>query len=114
MTRKPSAKSTQRQVAVVGYALRLPGAPDRQAFWRLLSEGRCAVTRVPADRFPHESFYHPAARTDVPGRSYTFAAGVLDDVWSFDPTVFGISPREAAQMDPQQRHLLEVTYEAFE
>jgi acyl transferase domain-containing protein/acyl carrier protein len=79
-----------------------------------LSEGRCAISRIPADRFPIEVFGHPRAGADVPGRSYTFAAGILDDVWGFDPTAFGISPREAAQMDPQQRHLLEVTYEALE
>ncbi|HKU98833.1 MAG TPA: SDR family NAD(P)-dependent oxidoreductase [Vineibacter sp.] len=114
MGKKADRKSKQRQVAVIGYALRVPGASDRQAFWRLLSEGRCAVTRVPADRFPLNTFYHPRAGADIPGRSYTFAAGVLDDVWSFDPAVFGISPREAAQMDPQQRHLLQVVYEAVE
>ncbi len=114
MTKKSDRKSAQRSVAVIGYALRVPGAQDRQSFWHLLADGRCAVTRVPADRFPHESFYHPRAGAEVPGRSYTFAAGVLDDVWSFDPTVFGISPREAAQMDPQQRHLLQVVYEAIE
>src|SRR5205085_10068184 len=56
---------------------------------------------VPADRLPTEAFYHPKAGGNVPGRSYTFAAGILDDVWSFDPAVFGISPREAAQMDPR-------------
>jgi acyl transferase domain-containing protein len=99
---------------VIGYGLRLPGAPNREAFWQLLCEGRCAVTQVPPDRFPTEAYYHPKAGADVPGRSYSFAAGILDDVWGFDPTAFGISPREAIQMDPQQRHLLEVTYEAIE
>jgi len=112
--KKSDRGSRHHQVAVIGYALRLPGAPDSQAFWRLLSEGRCAVTRIPDDRFPLQSFYHPKAGAEIPGRSYTFAAGVLDDVWAFDPTVFGISPREAAQMDPQQRHLLQVVYEAIE
>ncbi|WP_178133513.1 type I polyketide synthase [Vineibacter terrae] len=114
MRKKSDRGSKQRQIGIIGYALRVPGAPDREAFWRMLSEGRCAVTRVPADRFPLGAFYHPKASADIPGRSYTFAAGVLDDVWSFDPTVFGISPREAAQMDPQQRHLLQVVYEAIE
>ena len=114
MRKKSDRGSRHHQVAVIGYALRLPGAPDRQSFWRLLSEGRCAVTRIPADRFPLQSFYHPKAGAEIPGRTYTFAAGVLDDVWAFDPTVFGISPREAAQMDPQQRHLLQVVYEAIE
>ncbi len=80
--------------------------------WSLLSEGRCAVSKVPADRFSLERFAHPRAHER--GKSYTWAAGVIDDVWSFDPAVFGISPREAEQMDPQQRMLLELTWEALE
>ena len=48
------------------------------------------------------------------GKSYTWAAGVLDDIWAFDPSAFGISPREAEQMDPQQRLLLELAWEALE
>lgn len=104
----------QPNIAVIGYGVRLPGATGRDAFWRLLSERRCAISDIPSDRFPTSSFYHPHAGSEVPGRSYTFAAGLIDDVWDFDPDVFGISPREAAQIDPQQRHLLEVTYEAIE
>jgi acyl transferase domain-containing protein/NADPH:quinone reductase-like Zn-dependent oxidoreductase/NAD(P)-dependent dehydrogenase (short-subunit alcohol dehydrogenase family)/acyl carrier protein len=53
-------------------------------------------------------------RRQEPGKSYTWAAGVLDDIFGFDPSVFGISPREATQMDPQQRLLLELTWEALE
>lgn len=77
-----------------------------------MARGRCTVTQVPADRFSLERFGHP--RRQERGRSYTWAAGVLDNVWHFDPGVFGISPREAIQMDPQQRLLLELTWEALE
>ena len=59
----------------------------------LLQSGRCAVSEIPADRWPLSQFRHPRPRE--PGRSYTFAAGVLPDIWGFDPAVFGISPREA-------------------
>ncbi len=104
---------TQRtDIAIVGRACRLPGAPSVEGLWQLLSEGRCAVGTMPPDRFSLERFLHP--RSHERGRSYTFAAGTLDDVWSFDPAVFGISPREAEQMDPQQRMLLELTWEALE
>ncbi len=77
-----------------------------------MDSGGCAVSKIPADRWPHSLHYHP--RTKERGRSYTFAAGVLDDIWGFDPSVFRISPREAEQIDPQQRLLLELAFEACE
>ncbi len=67
---------------------------------------------MPPDRWRLERHGHP--RVTERGRSYTWAAGVLPDIWGFDPGVFGISPREAEQMDPQQRLLLELTFEACE
>ncbi|GGG35584.1 hypothetical protein GCM10010964_24330 [Caldovatus sediminis] len=112
--RRPAAEA----IAIVGAACRLPGAPDLDAFWRLLAEGRDAVGTVPPGRFDQARFLHP--RRGEPGRSYTFAAGVLDPVGGedaarmFDAAAFGLSPREAAEMDPQQRVLLEVAAEALE
>ena len=78
----------------------------------MLRDGRCAVSRIPSDRWSLERFGHP--RHNERGRSYTWAAGVIDDIWGFDPAAFGVSPREAEQMDPQQRLLLELTWEALE
>ncbi|AJX33431.1 type I polyketide synthase [Burkholderia oklahomensis] len=101
------------KIAIVGMACRFPGgveSPD--AFWRLLCDERDAVTEVPAERFGTDFYRHPSKRE--PGKSYTFAAGVLDNVAGFDAAFFGISPREATQMDPQQRLLLELAWEAFE
>ncbi|WP_336490447.1 SDR family NAD(P)-dependent oxidoreductase [Methylobacterium nigriterrae] len=104
---------TQRtDIAIVGRACRLPGAPSVDGLWQLLTEARCAVSRIPDNRWSLDRFGHPRAQER--GKSYTWAAGVLDDIWSFDPGVFGISPREAEQMDPQQRLLLELTWEALE
>ena len=99
------------EVAIVGYAGRLPGGRNADVFWSLLRENRSAVSWITADRFPTQAFYHPSG--DQPGRSYTFAAGLIDDVWGFDASAFGMSPREAEQVDPQQRHLLEVTHDAL-
>src|SRR5271163_44071 len=100
------------EIAVVGWSCRLPGANSVSDLWSLLLEGRCAISQVPADRFPLARYGHP--RRTERGKSYTWAAGVLDDIWGFDPSVFGISPREAEQMDPQQRILLQLTWEALE
>ncbi len=107
-----SVRHLHDEIAVVGWSCRLPGANSVDQLWSLLLEGKCAVTRVPEDRFPAKFFEHP--RRQERGRSITFAAGIIDDVWGFDPSVFGIAPREAAQMDPQQRLLLQLTWEALE
>ncbi len=103
----------EKKIAIVGMACRFPGGvegPDD--FWNLLRDERDAVTAIPPDRFGTAFYQHPSKRE--PGKSYTFAAGVVDDVAGFDAEFFGISPREAAQMDPQQRLLLELAWEAFE
>jgi phthiocerol/phenolphthiocerol synthesis type-I polyketide synthase C len=103
----------ERKIAIVGMACRFPGGvqgPDE--FWKLLCDERDAVTEVPPDRFGTAFHQHPSK--GEPGKSYTFAAGVLDDVAGFDAAFFGVSPREATWMDPQQRLLLELAWEAFE
>ena len=81
--------TNHEEVAIVGYAARLPGAPDVDAFWSLLRDNRSSVSSITADRFSTQSLYHPSP--DQIGRSYTFAAGVIDDVWGFDAMAFGMS-----------------------
>ena len=108
---KTGSTATQ-PIAIVGASCRLPGAPDLAALQQLLREGRDAVTEIPDDRWAKPLYFHPYPGQR--GRSYTFAAGVLDSIYGFDAGFFGISPREAAQMDPQQRLCLELAFEAFE
>jgi acyl transferase domain-containing protein/thioesterase domain-containing protein len=93
-------------IAVVGVGCRLPGGVNGpEQFWRLLSEGIEAVSEVTPDRW---SDY--AAVPD----GVTRWGGFLDDIAGFDAEFFGIAPREAARMDPQQRLMLEVAWEALE
>ncbi|MFC9293567.1 SDR family NAD(P)-dependent oxidoreductase [Streptomyces sp. NPDC057011] len=89
-------------IAVVGLACRLPGAQSPAAFWELLSGGTSAITDVPADRWGPDA---PAAIR---------RGGFLDAVGDFDAAFFAVSPREAATMDPQQRLVLELAWEALE
>jgi phthiocerol/phenolphthiocerol synthesis type-I polyketide synthase B len=100
-------------VAVVGMGCRFPGdVVGPESFWRLLLEGRDAISEVPADRWDGDAFYDPDPL--APGRMTTKWGGFLNDVAGFDADFFGITPREAAAMDPQQRFLLEIAYEALE
>jgi acyl transferase domain-containing protein/NADPH:quinone reductase-like Zn-dependent oxidoreductase/acyl carrier protein len=94
-------------------ACRFPGEADSpDAYWDVLKNGKDVVTEVSSERWGTNFYQHPDKKE--PGKSYTFAAGVLPQVDEFDAGFFGISPREAAQMDPQQRLLLELTWEALE
>ena len=69
-------------------------------------------TPVPADRWDNAAWYDP--RPAIPGELYTRAAGFVDGIGEFDAGFFSLSDSEARFLDPQQRMLLEVTWEALE
>ena len=100
-------------IAIIGMGFRFPGhVRDEKSMWSMLTSGTSAITEIPESRWPVSELRHPDR--SEPGRSVTFAAGVLDNVLGFDAGFFGISPREAAWLDPQQRLLLEMAHEAME
>ena len=106
-----SARGNQ-PVAIIGMACRFPKAPNPEAFWRLLRDGVDAITDVPEDRWDAEALYD--AEPSAPGKANARGGGFLDSTDQFDAQFFGISPREAIQMDPQQRLMLELSWEALE
>src|SRR5579875_2715681 len=109
-----STESAQPEaIAIIGIGCRFPGgANDPESFWRLLQEGRDAVTEVPADRWDIDAYYDPDP--DTPGKMSTRWGSFLEHVDLFDAAFFNITPREAISMDPQHRLLLEVSWEALE
>ena len=101
------------RIAIVGIGCRFPGGiNDTESFWKLLLEGREAITDLPADRWNIERFFdtEPA----LPGKSIAKRGGFLENIDRFDAQFFGISPREAPYVDPQHRLLLETSWEAIE
>ena len=97
-------------IAIVGMSGRFPGAPDIDAYWRNIEEGRDSISRFPIDELETQSVKRPGF--DRTG--YVGARGVLEDVELFDARFFGYLPRDAELMDPQQRIFLEICWEAIE
>ncbi|MGR6919607.1 SDR family NAD(P)-dependent oxidoreductase [[Actinomadura] parvosata] len=102
--------AAQNRIAVVGLACRFPGAPDADAYWELLRDGREGLTRFTDDEL--------AAR-GVPGRlrahpGFVPVGGLIEGQADFDPEPFGFTDAEAALLDPQHRLFLECAWHALE
>ncbi|MGW0608712.1 type I polyketide synthase, partial [Streptomyces sp. NPDC002640] len=110
-TRKPT-NTPDEPIAIVSMACRLPGGIDTpEAFWELLAAGGDAVGGLPP-RWADLDVYDPDP--EAAGKSYAREGGFIHDVEGFDAAFFGISQREALSMDPQQRLVLEASWEALE
>ena len=100
-------------VAIVGASCRLPGASSMGELWDLISSGASRHTEVPTDRFDlHGSFRASQDRKFTDKRK--FYGNFVDQVDNFDHAFFRTNPKEALNMDPQQRVLLELAYQAME
>ena len=108
-TRDRGSIPSDRRVAIVGMALRGPGADDLDAFWNQLMEGREGLRRFRPDELDADVPDHVRQHPD-----FVAARGVVEGVDRFDAGFFGVSAREATLVDPQQRLLLELSWQAFE
>ncbi|XP_022090005.1 phthiocerol synthesis polyketide synthase type I PpsC-like isoform X2 [Acanthaster planci] len=88
------------------------GVNSPKEFWDVLVRGDDMISEVPPDRWSLETFHDPDQSNH--SKMVTRRCGFIHDIDKFDNTFFKLSPREASSMDPQQRHILEVTYEAFQ
>ncbi|KAL5361193.1 ketoacyl-synt-domain-containing protein [Aspergillus floccosus] len=112
---EPSENSSLEPIAIVGMACRLPGSVDSPSrFWELLCKNQSVRTpRVPSNRFNIDAHYHPDLGR--PGSFNSLGGYFLDgNLEDFDPTFFNMTPVEAMWLDPQQRKMLEVSYECLE
>jgi amino acid adenylation domain-containing protein len=105
----PARQAAEEGIAIIGMAGRFPGAPDVDALWRNLLEGREAVTF-----FSDAELLAAGVPREVLRPGYVRAGAVLDEIESFDAGLFGYAPREAEVMDPQHRLFLECAWEALE
>jgi acyl transferase domain-containing protein len=106
-------RAAEEPIAIVGIGCRFPGGANSPGLFRdLLNQGFDAIGPVPPDRWNIDEYYDPDPT--AAGKMYVREGGFLDRVDGFDAQFFGISPREADWIDPQQRLLMEVCWEALE
>ncbi|MBB5196462.1 type I polyketide synthase [Anaerocolumna cellulosilytica] len=100
------------KVAVIGIALRFPGADNPEEFWQRLEEGADCITEFPKERYPFEEFY--SENLQQSGKSYSKWGGFIENIKEFPTGFFKIDKEEAKYIDPQQRIFLEIACEAFQ
>src|SRR6266851_4644633 len=100
-------------IAVIGTGCRFPGGcSDLEKYWAFILSGKDAVAQIPPSRWSLGRYYDPDPA--VRGKSYSKWGAFLEHVEEFDAEFFKIPIREAIQIDPQQRILLEVVWEALQ
>jgi acyl transferase domain-containing protein/acyl carrier protein len=100
-----SSKPTPRQpqpVAIVGMGAIMPQAPNAEAFWNNLTDGRYSITDVPKDRWDPDLYYDPDPR--APDKTYSRIGGWVGE-FPWDPIAWRlpIPPKVGDQMDDSQK-----------
>ncbi|KAL1863981.1 Type I Iterative PKS [Diaporthe australafricana] len=101
---------SRNDIAIVGMSIKVAGANDLESFWDVLCSGKSQHKEVPKERF---TFGNTVFR-DAADPLRKWFANLIDDPAEFDHHFFKKSPRESAAMDPQQRHMLQIAYQAVE
>ncbi|MEV6074719.1 SDR family NAD(P)-dependent oxidoreductase [Streptomyces sp. NPDC052069] len=99
-------------VAIIGLALRFPGADTLEELSGHLIAGRSLISEVPAERWSKEAYFGDPKRGAQ--KTNSVWGGFIEHADCFDADFFAISPREAESMDPQQRMTLELAWRAIE
>lgn len=108
------AAPAKEPVAIIGLGCRFPGGVNNlEQLWQLLMDKKDVSKPIPIDRWDNDAIYDPDPLR--PGHTHARTAAFLEeDVRAFDADFFGIVPREAKSIDPLQRMILEVVFEALE
>jgi len=103
-----SSSAKNDEIAVIGMAVKFPGANSIEEFWKNLCEGKESISFFSDDQLNEV----PAELRNDP--SYVKARGIIDNADCFDAAFFGLNPNVAKSADPQQRVFLEVAWNALE
>ena len=110
---RKASKVKLEPIAIIGMSGRFPDAPDVDAFWRNVRDGRDSVTEAPRDRGWDIADYYEA-KPQTRGKTYSRHGAFLPDIDRFDPLFFEIAPNTVEIMDPSARLFLEEAWRAIE
>ncbi|HXH41887.1 MAG TPA: beta-ketoacyl synthase N-terminal-like domain-containing protein, partial [Thermoanaerobaculia bacterium] len=99
-------------IAIIGLSGRYPEAPDLEAYWENLREGKDCITEVPKDRWDWREYF--SDDRSKRGHHLSKWGGFISGVDEFDPLFFNMSPLEAELVDPQERLFLQHAWMAME
>lgn len=103
----------QDAIAIVGASCRLPGANDLEELWALLISGESQHKELDTERFDLRASFR-ASQDQRFVNKRKFYGNFIDNVGAFDNNLFGVNSKEASNMDPQQRVLLELAFQAVD
>ena len=95
----PTRTTPACPIAIVGMSCFFPQSAGLKAYWRLLLQGRDAITEVPPTHWSKADYFDPDPRT--PDRVYCARGGFLPPI-DFDPSEFGIPPASLEATDTSQ------------
>lgn len=99
-------------IAIIGMAARASGANNLDEYWDVIENGKVTTRTVEQGRWDHNDYYD--ADPNKPGKISSKLFGFIDYTKEFDSDLFKISNTELVEIDPQQRVLLELSWEALE
>ncbi|MDD2774213.1 MAG: beta-ketoacyl synthase N-terminal-like domain-containing protein, partial [Elusimicrobiales bacterium] len=97
-------------VAIVGIGAIMPGALDKDMFWKNIIGMKSSITEVPDTHWDPRVYYDPDHK--AVDKTYSKIGGFIQG-FKFNPIKYRIPPQVAAQMDPVQHLAVETAQMAL-
>ncbi len=106
-------QSSDVDIAIIGIACILPGAPDKETYWANIVAGKDAIVEVPPERWDPKRYFDPSALSVDAGKKTPSKWGGFIPYVPFDALEYGIPPRSLAAIEPVQLLSLQVAADAL-
>ncbi|HUO27774.1 MAG TPA: type I polyketide synthase, partial [Bryobacteraceae bacterium] len=100
-----------KDIAIIGMACVLPGAPDKQRYWENILHKVNSISDAPPE-WESELFFEENTKQD--DRTYCKRGGFLGKLAQFDPFTFGIMPNAVDGGEPDHYMALQASHDAIQ